>query len=79
MTPGTSYSAAVEDIAAKDLDSTVYVAAVYNSNGITYSSGVLAYSLASYCESQAAAGSDASAFAKATAVYGYYAKQLFAK
>ena len=77
MTPGAQYSAAITDIAAKDLDSTYYVAVVYQSNGQTYCSGVLAYSLAAYCQSKATVAGPIGDLAKATAVYGYHAKQLF--
>ena len=77
MTPGDRYTAAITGIAAKDLDSTYYVAVVYQNNGQTYCSGVLAYSLATYCNSKATAEGSISDLAKATAVYGYYAKQLF--
>jgi len=77
MTPGDRYTAAITDIAAKDMDSTYYVAVVYQSNGQTYCSGVLAYSLATYCKSKATADGSISDLAKATAVYGYHAKQLF--
>jgi hypothetical protein len=77
MTPGAQYTAAITGIAAKDMDSTYYVAVVYRSNGQTYCSGVLPYSLAAYCQSKAAAAGTISDLAKATAVYGYYAKQLF--
>jgi hypothetical protein len=77
MTPGDRYSAAITGISAKDMDTTYYVAAVYQCNGQTYCSGVLAYSLASYCNSKATAAGSISDLAKATAVYGYHAKQLF--
>lgn len=77
MKPGTQYTAAITDIAAKDLDSTYYVAVVYQSNGQTYCSGVLAYSLAAYCQSKATAAGPIGDLAKATAVYGYHAKRLF--
>ena len=79
MTPdGTgTYRATIEGIAAKDLDKTVYVSADYTSGGTSYCSGVLAYSIGAYCVSQAASTDPMSPFAKATAVYGYYAKQLF--
>ena len=77
MKPGDRYTAAITDIAAKDLDSTYYVAVVYHSNGQTYCSGVLAYSLATYCNSKANAEGAIGDLAKATAVYGYHAKQLF--
>ena len=77
MTPGAQYTAAITDIAAKDLDSTYYVAVVYQCNGQTYCSGVLAYSLAAYCQSKATVSGPIGDLAKATAVYGYHAKQLF--
>ena len=71
------YHAAVEEIAAKDLDGTIYVAAGYNSNGKNYCTGVLPYSIGSYCVSQASTAGDMQPFAQATAVYGYYAKAYF--
>ena len=71
------YNAAVEGIAAKDLDGTIYVAAGYMSNGVAYCTGVLPYSIGSYCVSQANTSSDMQPFAAATAVYGYYAKAFF--
>lgn len=58
-------------IAAKDLDSTYYVAAVYESGGVRYSTGVLAYSVGAFC------ASNGSALAQAIAVYGSYAKAYF--
>jgi predicted nucleic acid-binding protein len=72
------FKAAVEGISAKQIDETIFVVGVYESNGVTYSTGVLAYSLGKYCEQQAA-GSNAAlaAMAQATAVYGYYAKAYF--
>ena len=79
MTAGAEYWASVCDIAAKEIDDTVYVAAVYTSEGETYCSGVRAYSLGQYCKTKAA--DEAAAvqdFAAATAVYGYYAKNHFA-
>ena len=70
------YTADSEEIAAKEIDKTIYVAAVYESEGVTYSTGVLAYSLAAYCQEHAAnAGSAMNAFAKAAAVYGCIAKE----
>ena len=72
-----TYETVVRGIAAKDLDQTVYVAAGYVSGGTSYCTGVLAYSIGSYCVSQAATADAISPFAQATAVYGYYAKQYF--
>lgn len=72
------YHGIIEDIAAKDLDRTIYVAAVYTDGNQTYCSGVLAYSIGAYCVSQASSGSAMQDFAAAAAIYSYYAKQYFA-
>ena len=69
-----SYTAASDEIAAKYLDKTVYVAAVYESDGVTYCSGVLPYSIAAYCQKPPAAVQD---LATAAAIYGCTAKQYF--
>lgn len=71
------YCAIVEGIAAKDLDGVIYIAAGYASGGTSYCTGVLAYSIGSYCVTQANSTSAMKPFASATAVYGYYAKQYF--
>jgi hypothetical protein len=73
------YEAAVEGIAAKDLDKGIYVAFVYRNGTTTWTSGVLAYSIGAYCTSNAAGTADVAALAAATAVYGYHAKQTFYK
>ena len=72
---GDSWRATVDGIAAKDIDRTVYVAAMYHSGGTLHTTSVIAYSLGTYCQSVAANGN---AFGAATAVYGYYAKAYFA-
>lgn len=72
------YSAAYTDIAAKQIDETVFVCGVYESNGVRYSTGVLVYSLGEYCRDRIANGSETmSALAQATAAYGYFAKAYF--
>lgn len=72
------YKGVVSDIAAKEIDKPVYVAGVYEYNGASYATGVLVYSLGEYCIDRIAAGSaKMQELAKATAVYGYYAKQCF--
>ena len=72
------YRGDITDIAAKALSEAVYVAAAYkDSNGNVWTSGVLGYSIGAYCGSQAAKDTDFSPLAKATAVYGYHAKQYF--
>ena len=79
MTPnGSAYKGDVTGIAAKEIDQTVFVAGVYEVGGVTYTTGVLPYSLGAYCIDRIAKGSaNMQALAAATAVYGYYAKQYF--
>lgn len=72
------YWGKVSGIAAKELDETVFVVGVYACDGVTYSTGVLAYSIGRYCEGIAAKDtSEQQMFAQATAIYGYYAKEYF--
>ena len=71
------YRGDITGIAAKALSEAVYVAAVYENGGTSWTSGVLGYSIGSYCSSQASKGGDIAALAKATAVYGYHAKAYF--
>ena len=73
------YMAVVAGIAAKNLDETIYVAACYTAEEHSYCSGVLAYSIGAYCVSQAGKTSTLRDLAAATAVYGFYAKQLFSQ
>ena len=68
------YSASSDEIAAKYLDKTLYVAAVYQSNGVTYCSGVLPYSIAAYCRNVTGSVQN---LATAAAIYGCAAKQYF--
>ena len=72
-----SYWAQISGIAAKELDETYYVAAVYTTNAQTRCTGVIAYSLSKYCTRNAAGTSAMSKLAAATAVYGYHAKVYF--
>jgi hypothetical protein len=69
-----SYAGASDEIAAKYLDKTIYVAAVYTSGGVTYCSGVLPYSIAAYCQKPPFGVQD---LATAAAIYGCTAKQYF--
>ena len=71
------YHAVIDGIAAKDINRTIYVAAGYNCNGTSYCTGVLPYSIGTYCVSKASTTGTIQPLAKATAVYGYYAQQLF--
>ena len=72
------YLAVVDGIAAKHLDSGVYVAFCYSDGTTEYCSGVIGYSIGAYCKNQAATTGTLADLAAATAVYGYYAKQMFA-
>ena len=71
------YRGDVQGISAKNLSDAVYVAATYESDGATWTSGVLGYSIGAYCASQAAKTGTIANLAMATAVYGYHAKQYF--
>ena len=74
---GGEYRGDIVGISAKNLSEAVYVAAVYSDGTTTWSSGVLGYSIGSYCSGQSAKGAEVAALAEATAVYGYHAKQYF--
>ena len=72
------YFAPITGIAAKALDKTYYVAAVYtDTSGNLRSTGIIAYSLSKYCMGKAVAGNAMEGLAAATAIYGYYAAQYF--
>ena len=71
------YSAVIDRIPAKELNSGIYVAAGYSYGGVSYCTGVLPYSIGAYCASQISKGAAVAALAEATAVYGYHAKQYF--
>ena len=72
------YRGDITGISAKALSEAVYVACAYkDSNGTVWTSGVLGYSIGSYCSSQASKANAISDLAMATAVYGYHAKQYF--
>ena len=74
---GEEYLAVVEGIAAKDLDKAAYVSFVYSDGTTEHCGGVLGYTIGMYCKSQASKTGTLADLAKACAVYGYYAKQLF--
>ncbi len=72
-----SYWAQVSGIAAKAVDDTYYVAAVYTSGGTVCCSGVIAYSLSKYYVNHAKDGDPMAPLAAAAAMYGCYAKAYF--
>ena len=69
-----TYTACSDEIIARRLDEAVYVVAVYESEGVTYTSGVLSYSIATYCQNPPAGVQD---LATAAAIYGCTAKEYF--
>lgn len=71
------YRGDIAGISAKLLSEAVYVAAAYRSGGTVWTSGVLGYSIGTYCVSQSTKGGTIADLAMATAVYGYHAKQYF--
>ena len=71
------YTAAYEGLAAKELDETIYVVAVSTSGGEEYTTEVIAYRLATYCNSASSKGTVYKALGEATVVYSYYAKIFF--
>ena len=79
LTDTGAYKASVTGISAKNMGDGVYVAFVYTDGTTTYSSGVLPYSVGTYCNDMANAPDGFDALAQATAVYGYSAKQYFLK
>jgi hypothetical protein len=71
-----AYWAQITGIAAKELDDTFYAAAVYtDANGNTHCTGVIAYSLSSYCMKNA--NGSMGELAQSTAIYGYHARKYF--
>ena len=73
------YTTEISGIAAKQIDQQLFIAGVYQSDGVTYCTGVIPYSLGQYCKQTAAKdSSDVQSLAASTAVYGYYAKAYFA-
>jgi hypothetical protein len=64
------------NVAAKEIDDTIYVAVTYEVDGVTYCTGVIPYSISTYCRNNAEGAMGDLAYA--TAVYGYYASQYFA-
>lgn len=77
LAPDGRYWAQVGGFAAKEMDETVYVAAVYtDTEGNQYCTGVIAYSISKYC-AQMRNDATEGALVKAAAVYGYHADQYF--
>lgn len=81
---GNQFWGQVDSIVAKNIDETVFVAAVYTYGNVECATGVLPYSVGGYCEAMITAEANAESqpmtpVCSGAAVYGYYAKQYFAK
>ena len=70
-----TFWAQLTDIPAKGIDDTIYVAATYEVDGVTYCTGIVAYSISTYCLNQADGPMGDLAFA--TAAYGCFARWYF--
>ncbi len=71
------YLATVSGIAAKELDDTIYIAAIYESNGTTYCTGVLAVSVNALGLCQMGITDSLTDLCRSMIVYGDYAKAYF--
>ena len=72
------YAGTISGIAAKEMEDTYYVCGVYTVDGETYSTGIVAYSMAKYFKNAAEkATGNTVTLAQAAVVYGYYAKAHF--
>ena len=73
-----TYTAQIDGISAKDMSDTIYVSAVYSSNGAACCTGVTAYSVAELCKLHAEKDSSSMQdLAQAAIVFGYYANACF--
>ena len=77
MQSGEQYHAKLDGIFAKDVDDTVYVAAIYSDGTATHCTGVLSYSIGAYLTSHAAKETGFRAMAQAAAVYCSYCREYF--
>ena len=73
------YTASYDGLAAKQMGETIYVVAIYEAGGIQHTTGVIAYSLSTYCNYVATNNLANKDVAQAAVVYGYFAKEYFTK
>ena len=71
------YTATYDGLAAKQMGDVIYVVAVYRADGMQHTTGVIAYSLYTYCNDAVTYKQPSAEIAKAAAVYGYYAENYF--
>jgi hypothetical protein len=75
-----TFEGQISGIAAKKLNDEYVMCAVYTTEEGTFSTNVVSYSVGAYCKATANSSNVSMAnLAKATAVYGYYAKEHFGK
>ena len=74
---GSYYQGVYDDIAAKEIDDTVYVLAVYESEGETCMSGIVSYSIEHYCRSEVTNQTANQAVCEALTIYSYFTKIYF--
>ena len=74
---GSFHQFVYDGIAAKEMDDTIYVLAVYESEGETCMSGVVSYSVEHFCRNQINSATQNKALCEALTIYGYYAKLIF--
>ena len=74
---GSYYQAVYGGISAKDIDKTIYVLAVYESEGETCLSGVVSYSIEHFCRSQVSRATENQDLCEKLTIYSYYAKVYF--
>ena len=72
-----AYQASVTGIAAKDIDKTIYAVGVYESDGITYTTGVISYNLNTYFDILPQVRPACQGVCEAAVVYCDYAKLYF--
>jgi hypothetical protein len=71
------YWACIDGIAAKEIDQMIYACAVYEVDGVTYTTGVIPYSIATYCANKVTNKTEMQSLAAAMVVYGHHAKAYF--
>ena len=72
-----AYQPSVTGIAAKDIDKTIYAVGVYESDGVTYTTGVISYNLNTYFDILPQVRPACQGVCEAAVVYCDYAKLYF--
>jgi hypothetical protein len=77
VTGQTQFWTCLNGIAAKEINKIIYACAVYEVDGVTYSTGIIPYSVGVYCGNKAVEGNQIKSLAEAMVVYGYHANVYF--